>query len=343
MSQANGSSLLDENNIAERNLLTRVPILVINAHNRCNCRCVMCDIWKITEARPLRAADLEPHIASFRALGVRWIVFTGGEPLMNPELPLLAAMLRAESVRLTLLSTGLLLERHAAEVAESFDEVIVSLDGPSEVHDRIRRVPGAFSRLQSGIASLRARVPSFPICARTTVQKANHMNLRETVETAKSLGVRSISFLAADLTSQAFNRELVWPVARQSEIALSAEELAGLDSEIEALIFDYGAEIDSGFIAESPTKLRKITRHFRSHLGLATPVSPQCNAPWVSAVIETDGTVRPCFFHPPIGNLHRGGFAEIINGEEALRFRSGLDVPTNPICTRCVCSLHFAG
>ena len=225
MSQADGSSSLVEKNIADRSQLTQVPILVINAHNRCNCRCVMCDIWKITESRPLRRVDLEPHIESFRALGVRWVVFTGGEPLMNPELPLLAAMLRAESIRITLLSTGLLLERHAADVAKSFDEVIVSLDGPPEVHDQIRRVPGAFIKLESGIASLRERVPSFPISARTTVQRANHLHLRETVSAARALGLRSISFLAADLTSQAFNRELVWPVARQSERGVALVQL----------------------------------------------------------------------------------------------------------------------
>ena len=58
----------------------------------------------------------------------------------------------------------------------------------------------------------------------------------------------------------------------------------------------------SGFVLENPDKLRRIVHHFRAHLGLAEPVAPRCNAPWVSAVIESDGTVRPCFFHEPIGN-----------------------------------------
>lgn len=343
MSQVDGSSLLDERAFAEPNLLTRVPILVLNVHNRCNCRCVMCDIWKITESRSLLPSDLEPHIESFRALGVRWVVFTGGEPLMNPDLPLLASMLRAESIRMTLLSTGLLLEKHASDVVASFDEVIVSLDGPPDVHDRIRRVPGAFGKLQAGVASVHALAPAFPISARTTVQKANHTCLRETVAAAQALELQSISFLAADLTSQAFNRDLVWPVARQSDIALSVEEVGELDREVEALITDYSREIASGFIAESPTKLRRITQHFRSHLGITSHVSPQCNAPWVSAVIDADGTVRPCFFHPPIGNIHQTALAQVINGEEALRFRKELDVATNPVCNRCVCSLHFTG
>jgi len=40
-------------------------------HSRCNCRCVMCDIWKTSESRELTLTDLQPHLDSFRDLGVR--------------------------------------------------------------------------------------------------------------------------------------------------------------------------------------------------------------------------------------------------------------------------------
>ena len=93
---------------------------------------------------------------------------------------------------------------------------------------------------------------------------------------------------------------------------------------------------------ETPEKLRRIAEHFRAHLGMAEPVAPLCNAPWVSAVIEADGTVRPCFFHAPIGDLRNGqSLTEVLNGPEARRFRSQLDVAANPVCRRCVCSLHW--
>lgn len=340
MSQARGCSSERAPALA-RHSVTRVPIVVINAHNRCNCRCVMCDIWKITESRPLLPSDLEPHLVSFRALGVEWVVFTGGEPLMNPDLPLLCRMLKEQGIKLTLLSTGILLEKHAADVACMFDEVIVSLDGPPDAHDQIRRVHGAFEMLALGVRALHALTPSLPVRGRTTVQKANHLRMRETVQTAKLLGLTSISFLAADLTSTAFNRQLQWPAARQSDVGLSKEELSELESEIETLIRECGDDIRAGFIAESPAKLRRIADHFRSHLGLSASVSPLCNAPWVSAVIESDGAVRPCFFHAPIGNIHDTAFEKIINGDTALRFRSELDVESNPICQRCVCSLYF--
>jgi MoaA/NifB/PqqE/SkfB family radical SAM enzyme len=320
--------------------VTRLPVLVLNVHSSCNCRCLMCDIWKTKEGRAFRPSDLEPHLESIRRLGVRWVVFSGGEPLLNQDLPLLCSILRRENVRLTLLTTGLLLGKDAAWVAHSFDDAIVSLDGPEHVHNAVRRIDTAFALLRSGVSAVRQRRPAFPVTARTTVQKANHRHLRETVTAARLLDLSGISFLAADLTSEAFNRPVVWSAERQGEVALSQQELRTLEAEIDSLIRENFADINSGYIAESPDKLRHIARHFRAHLGLERNESPQCNAPWTSAVVEVDGTVRPCFFHRPIGNVHKMSLEEVINGGDALAFRSALDVPSNPTCNRCVCSLN---
>jgi MoaA/NifB/PqqE/SkfB family radical SAM enzyme len=102
-------------------------------------------------------------------------------------------------------------------------------------------------------------------------------------------------------------------------------DLALLDAEIAALVFD-------GFIAETPQKLRRIIR----------PVTPVCNAPWVSAVVEANGAVRPCFFHPPIGQVDSSTtLFDVLNGSRAVAFRAALDVASNPVCRRCVCSLNW--
>src|SRR5712671_3835951 len=81
-----------------------LPILVIFPHNRCNCRCVMCDIWRIRQVREITERDLEPHLASLRQLNVKWVVFSGGEPLMHSDISSLARACRAEGVRVTLLT-----------------------------------------------------------------------------------------------------------------------------------------------------------------------------------------------------------------------------------------------
>lgn len=317
-----------------------LPILVLSVHSRCNCRCVMCDIWKRDQSKEITAADLQRHRESLRRLGVEWVVLTGGEPLMNCELSGLCVFFRELGIRLTLLTTGLLLERRANEVATAFDDIIVSLDGPKEIHDAIRRVPGCYNMIQSGIESVRRLRREMRITARTTVQKQNHTHLRSTASAATSLGFDGISFLAADLTSEAFNRPLQWPVVRQSEIGLSTKEVNALEHEVEDLIRWSKEESHQGFVAEGPAKLQRIVRHFRAHLGEATFESPKCNAPWVSAVVEVDGTVRPCFFHHAIGNIQRQTLEEVVNGEEAVAMRRSLDVASDPICQRCVCSLY---
>jgi MoaA/NifB/PqqE/SkfB family radical SAM enzyme len=301
----------------------------------------MCDIWKAREDGRFTMRDLDRHLDSIRRLHVRQIAFSGGEPLLNPELPQMARILRREGIQLTLLSTGLLLGKCAAEVAENFDEVIVSLDGPPQVHDQIRRVKAAFELLETGVRALREVQRDIRITARSVVQKANHHCLWETAHTAKDLRLAGISFLAADLTSTAFNRSVVWPVSRQDEVGISSAELPVLQSQVEALIRDAECELGAGFVAESPDKLRRIVGHFRAHLGLEAAQSPSCNAPWVSAVLEADGTVRPCFFHAAIGNVRDTSLEEVLNSPKARSFRDNLAISNDPVCKNCVCSLNY--
>ena len=319
-------------------IIRSLPILVLYPHTRCNCRCVMCDIWKDPTESELSVQDLERHLTDIEALDVKWVVFSGGEPLMHPDLFQLSDMLRSRNIRVTLLSTGLLLNRYAEQIATRIDDVIVSLDGPPHVHDQIRRVPGAFSHLEKGVRAIHDFNPAFPVSARCTIQKLNYSSPSETVQVAKRLGLRSISFLAADLTSEAFNRLQPWEVYRQAQVALTLEEIVRLEREIEAVIEDWQG---GGFVAEGAKKLRRIPQHFRAQLGLARPEAPRCNAPWVSAVVEASGTVRPCFFHRPIGSLKSHTLLQVLNSFEAQQFRASLNVATNPVCRRCVCSLNW--
>jgi MoaA/NifB/PqqE/SkfB family radical SAM enzyme len=321
--------------------LTSMPILILNVHSHCNCRCIMCDIWKRETQEQVRVADLDRHRASLRNLGVREVVLSGGEPLLHSDLGALCNFFRHENIRLTLLTTGLLLFKRALDVSTLFDDVIVSIDGPREIHDAIRRVYGAFDVIAKGVAAIRTHRPNMRIACRSTVQKANHRHLRATVTAAKRIGFDSISFLAADLTSEAFNRPLVWPGDRQNEIALTAAEVVALEDEIEQLVQEHVDDLRSKYITETPEKLRRITRRFRAHLGQLAPESPTCNAPWVSSVVEVDGSVRPCFFHRSIGNMKASSLEAVVNGEAARAFRQSLNVSENPTCQRCVCSLNY--
>jgi Fe-coproporphyrin III synthase len=318
--------------------LTSIPVLILYPHKNCNCRCVMCDIWKERAHNELSFEKLQQYVLEIQQLRVKWVVLSGGEPFMHSDLFRLIELLRAVEIRVTVLTTGLLLEQYATQIVATVNDVIVSLDGPRAIHDQVRRVPGAFDRLAAGIAAIQKIQAAFPISARSTIQRLNCGFLRETARTAHAMGCRSISFLAADVSSQAFDRKTPLTVIAQARIALDLEGIVLLQKQMAGLLNDWAG---TDFLAEDTSKFNRILDQFRAHLGVAEAVAPRCNAPWVSAVIESDGTVRPCFFHHPFGNLRDGTLLEILNGDKAVQFRSRLDVSTDPICRRCVCSLNW--
>jgi Fe-coproporphyrin III synthase len=322
--------------------LARLPVLLLAPHSRCNCRCVMCDIWRASGRDELIAADVARLVPDMTRLHVERVVLTGGEALMHSHLWTLCGRLREAGIAITLLSTGLMLAREAADVAQFCDEVILSLDGPAPVHDAIRRVSGAFDRMALGIVALREADARVGISARCTVQHANVGALVDTVAAAAALTLDHISFLAADVTSAAFNRPEGWMPARQAEVAVGAGELGILEQQLALLERDHAPDFASGFIVESPEKLRRrLLWHFEALHGLRTFPAQRCNAPWVSSVIEADGAVRPCFFHRAIGNVRDAdGLEAVVNGAEGLAFRRALDVSTDPTCRGCVCTLY---
>lgn len=341
--------MLTPSRIVKRNVtlwthrIHALPVVILMPHSRCNCRCVMCDIWKANDRRQeLSRDDLAPHLEAFGRLGVRSVVLSGGEPLLHSNLWTLCELLDERGIRITLLSTGLSLEQHAHEVVRWCDEVIVSLDGSRHVHDRIRGIPAAFDRLTAGARALRRIDPHYRVTGRCVVQRLNYKDLRGVIEAAHDIPLNQISFLAADVTTEAFNRPVRWDEARAAEVGLEPEDARELERMVEEVITGYRSDLESGFIAESPDKLRRIARHFLALSGQCEPAPPVCNAPWVSTVIEADGTVRPCFFHPPLGNIHEAPLDQILNADRSVAFRRNLDVASDETCRHCVCTLRLS-
>lgn len=319
-----------------------LPVVVLMPHSRCNCRCVMCDIWKANRnGHEITREQLAPHLDAFRGMNVQWVVLSGGEALMHSNLWTLCALLKELDVKITVLSTGLLLDRYADDVTRWCDEVTVSLDGSREVHNRIRNVPRAYERLAEGVAALRAVDFRFRVTARCVLQRLNYADLPHIIDAAHEIGVEQISFLAADVSTTAFNRPTPWDDERVADVALTPEEVTAFERVLETVIREYREDFRSGFIAESPEKLRRLPRYYAALNGDGDFPEPVCNAPWVSTVIEADGTVRPCFFHQALGNMHEQSLDAILNSEEAVDFRRRLDVTSDPICQTCVCTLHL--
>jgi len=302
----------------------------------------MCDIWKANrDHRVLTEQDLATHLDDLRTLGVRMVTLSGGEALMSPNLWALCRMLRKLEVTISLMSTGLLLSRHAEQVVKWCDAVTVSLDGTKELHNAIRRVPRAFERLAEGVAAIKARRSSLFVVGRCVVQRSNYRALPDIVDTAKSIGIDVVSFLPADVSSEAFNRPTRWDGERVSQIALDPQETAEFEQIIENLIVSNQDDILSGFIFETADRLRRLPRYYAALNGEGAFPEVICNAPWVSTVIEADLTVRPCYFHPPIGNIREQPLLAVLNSDFALAFRRNLDVARDPVCRKCVCTLHL--
>lgn len=176
---------------------------------------------------------------------------------------------------------------------------------------------------------------------RCVIQRLNFHDLPGIVDAAREIGLDRLSFLAADVSSEAFNRPGGWDGERVAEVALSATEAAEFEQVLERAFETHAGDFRSGFVAESPAKLRRLARYFRALNGDGDFPAVACDAPWVSTVVEADGSVRPCFFHPVLGNLRERPLAEILNSSEAVEFCRRLDVSRDPICRRCTCSLKL--
>lgn len=302
----------------------------------------MCDIWRANKnMQEISPDELSRHLGAWKDLGVSHVLLSGGEALMHSNLWSLCQGLKSISAKITLLSTGLLLAREAENIRDWIDEVILSLDGSPPVHDQIRNIPRAYERLAAGVAAMREVAPEVEIGARCVIQKANYHDFQKIVSTARELNVSWISFLAADVTTDAFNRPDGWTGDRRLTVQLSPQEC----DEFEVILTDsekkFSAEYRSSFIVESPQKMSNILQYYRAINGDAEFPTQKCNAPWVSAVLDADGTIRPCFFHPPYDQTNGTNFQDVLNSKSAVQFRQQLDIQRDPICQRCVCTLNI--
>ena len=323
--------------------ISALPIVILMPHSACNCRCVMCDIWKGNHhLKQLTEGDVQALMETLKSLGTKQVLMSGGEALLNQNFFRLCEILKKENIKVSLLSTGLTLKKNAEALVKWVDDIIVSLDGDEATHDNIRNIPGAFNKLAEGISAIKKLDPAFKITARTVIHRLNYSIWPQIIESAKQLELDQISFLPADVSSHAFNREQLWSEPRQHEILLTVNDLDELKNIIDYLCIHYKTEFANKFIAESMEKIQRIWSYYAAFYGRNEFPYKKCNAPWVSVVIEADGTVRPCFFHEAYGNIKTDPLDKIINSQSAIEFRKNLDIAKNETCMKCVCYLNLS-
>lgn len=124
--------------------------------SRCNMKCAYCDWWKTsTPELPTKEALLV--IDRVCQLGVSFFNFCGGEPMIRKDLITLAKRASSYGCIVGMNTNGTLLKANrVSDIADAFDVVVVSLDGPREVHDKGRGVTGSFDGAVESIRLLRA-------------------------------------------------------------------------------------------------------------------------------------------------------------------------------------------
>src|SRR5947209_14753499 len=83
-----------------------LPLLIFYPTSRCNSRCVSCDWWKHGGEGDLTLVEIEDVAEALPALGTRIVAFSGGEPLLRPDVFEAASMFRSRGASLHLLTSG---------------------------------------------------------------------------------------------------------------------------------------------------------------------------------------------------------------------------------------------
>lgn len=203
--------------------------------DRCNSHCLHC--WSTgvgcgARLSPEEAGTIADRLADSPVLAV---TFSGGEPLLRPDLEALMARVRARpGVGLGLLTNGILLAGRATALARVMtgpgDLVQVSLDGPDAETYRRQRGSPAFGQVVAGIAA--ALETGLLVRAHFVATAVNLARLGETWRLARALGVHEFSIVP------------VAPVGKGRDLARALDPFAYL-AEVDTLL-KLAAEAGSG-------------------------------------------------------------------------------------------------
>ncbi|MBI1808035.1 MAG: radical SAM protein [Ignavibacteria bacterium] len=314
-----------------------LPIVILYVTEGCNLRCNMCS-YRDPLPNELSFPEIEKLAHVLHAHGLRRMVYSGGEPLLRRDFPVICNVFKQLGIKQTLVTNGLLLEKRLSEIYRYFTEIIVSLDGArAGTHNAIRGVE-SFDLIIHGIR--RAVANTLNVSIRTVLQKQNFKEVLEIVDLAKSLGVHRISFLSADVLSESFGREDRGKVSADDAIMMDQNEVGEFRVLIDRMVSEYTNEFRSKFISESPGKMYHLVQYYEALIGKALFPRNYCNAPMVSAVITSTGDVQPCFFLPTFGNLRQSSLNHLLNSDHIKSTRQDVRAYTLERCQKCVCTLN---
>ena len=266
--------------------------------DRCNLACRHC----LFASSPARGTALSPEtlaqgIAEAKALGCTLFYFTGGEPFVYPGfVSMVAELLGDPKIHVVVLSNGLLIKEHLAELASLPRErfhLQLSLDGLAEQHEALRG-KGTFAGLLETLVLLKEA--GFPLTLSVAVNRANVGELAEIVALAADQGVGNIHLLWHFVRGKGSMEQFVAPALILPEL-IRAQEMAE----------KMGVRIDNVESLRSQVFSTPGTRHDLS------------NAAWESLAVGPDGVIYPSPALVGMADLACGALAD---GLEAVWRRS---------------------
>jgi len=271
--------------------------------DNCNLRCVSCACWRTTTLEELTTAEWKDVLDQLAALRMHKVNFTGGEPLLRRDAIEIMTYARSAGVRNMHLNTNAILLRPAM-----LDRVLdagvrsfnVSVDGPKDVHDRIRGRKGAFDRTRAHLENLvRARDRyGLKIRMNFTVMQDNVASLADIAALAQEVGVVLYLNLATDRTFLFRHPDVT------REAAVPQSDLAAALGQLEAL-----ARADSRWLPRY-SDLRYIGRHFEDLVQKDVP----CAESQLKLMIHSRGEIGGCWGHDPAFTVRETPIAEVIDG-----------------------------
>ena len=166
---------------APKSAAERRPIVVWNVTRTCNLRCVHCysDSHAQKYSGELTHEEAKRVIDDLVTFQVPAVLFSGGEPLVRPDLLELMEYAATSGLRVTLSTNGTLIDQPTAQRLHEIGltYVGISLDGIGETNDLFRGKKGAFDDAVRGMRNCRA--VSKKVGLRLTLTRRNCMDLHD--------------------------------------------------------------------------------------------------------------------------------------------------------------------
>ncbi len=172
------------------------PVVVWNCTKTCNLKCIHCYSASENKKYPneLTTEEAKQFIDDLADFNVPVILFSGGEPLIRPDILELAAYAKERGIRSTFSSNGTLIDLPMAkkikEIGISY--VGISLDGIGKNNDFFRGQEGAFEKALRGIRNCIAADQKVGL--RFTINKHNFKELDDIFRLVEEENIPRICF-----------------------------------------------------------------------------------------------------------------------------------------------------